>query len=111
MRDGHVHRDDRGRRELIALALVLVAGCGGKKGTLTPEEAGKEKDGATVTVEGEVHTVTWNSTQAAARKAELKDTPRDPDWVVEQDAEEKRGIKHAIDETGADYPRTDDRYI
>lgn len=112
MRDGHVHGHDRRRRQLALVAVALLAGCGdSKKGVLTPEEAGKEKDGTKVTVEGEVHTVSWESTQSAARRAELRVTSRDPDWVVEDDAEEKRGVKHALDEAGADYPRTDDHYI
>lgn len=98
-------------REFLLTAALLVA-CGDSgSGVLTPEKAGKGKDGSKVTVSGEVFAVTYDSTQAAARRAILAEHPNDPSYIIEDDAEELRGQHPAYDDTGAPYPRTPDHYI
>jgi len=96
----------------VAVLLAALAACGdGGSGVLTPEQAAKAKDGAKVTVIGDVFAVTFDSTQSAARRAELAEHPNDPSYIIEDDAEELRGANPAYDDTGAKYPRTPDHYI
>src|SRR5438128_884741 len=104
------------------VVVVVVVGCGDNKvptfsGTGTPEEAiAGASEGQHVVVTGKVHTVTFESTQKAARKAflarhrDLSDL-RTIEDVLEQTDEARRGLVHAFDDTGAGYPRTTDRYI
>jgi hypothetical protein len=96
---------------------LLLAACGGFSGKGTPEQVvAGASDGQKVEVTGEVHTVTYESTQVSARKALLARRP-DVDqlhaieWVIEQDDEQKRGRQHAFDDVGAQYPRQNDRYV
>lgn len=99
--------------------VILLAACGDNKfgGVGTPEQViAGASEGQNVVVTGEVHTVTYESTQVAARKALLARRP-DADkfhaieWVIEQDDEEKRGHHFAFDDVNAQYPRATDRYI
>jgi len=97
---------------LVAALLLAVIGCGdGGSGVLTPEQAAKGKDGQKVTVIGDVFAVTFDSTQTAARKAELAKHPNDPGFLIEEDAEEIRGRVPAYQDTNAKYPRTPDHYV
>ncbi len=75
-------------------------------------------DGQHVEVIGEVHTVTFESTQSAARKALLARRPdldqvHAIEWIFErgEQQERQRGQHHAFDDAGEDYPRATDRYI
>ncbi|MDB4959627.1 MAG: hypothetical protein JWO36_7196, partial [Myxococcales bacterium] len=99
------------------LCLLCCGACGDNSTTkattkATPESiATNAKDGDHVEIVGEVHTVTFDSTQRLARRVLLA-MPQDPvAWVVNQDDEEARGVAHAYDDTGAQYPRTPDHYI
>ena len=95
------------------LSIALVAGCSDKfNGTGTPEQviAGAD-EGQRVEVTGEVHTVTFDSTQNSARRRLLANHPNQVDWVIEQDDEQRRGLHPAFDDTGAKYPRTADHYV
>src|SRR5439155_6336050 len=81
-------------------------------GIMTPEQAAASAgEGERVVVTGEVHTVTFDSTQAAARRAELAGHVWLRDWFLEDDAEELRAEHFAYDDVGAKYPRTPDHYI
>src|SRR3954451_24784075 len=97
-------------RYLLA-TLLAVAACDSGSGTLTPEQAAKGKDGQKVTVIGDVFAVTFDSTQTAARKAELAQHASDPGFLIEEDAEEVRGQVPAYTDINAKYPRTPDHYI
>src|SRR5437660_786807 len=93
----------------IALAVLLVA-CSDAK--TTPESvASGAKDGDHVVVTGEVFATTFDDIMAAARRQELAAHPRDIDYILEQDDEEKRGVAFDYADTGAKYPRTPDHYI
>lgn len=92
--------------------IALCAACGDEfAGELTPEKAATAPEGHHVTVVGEVHTVTWDSMQVAHRKAELALHAGDLEWILEQNAEELRGVAPAYQDTGANYPRTPDHYV
>jgi hypothetical protein len=97
----------------LVVTILAIAGCGdsfGGKGT--PEQVvDGASEGQHVDVTGTVFAVTWDSLQSAARRQELVGHEGDIDFVIENDAEESRGITPAFDEPGADYPRTDDHYI
>src|SRR3569623_347073 len=96
----------------VAVLLAALAACGdGGSGVMTPEQTAQAKDGTKVTVIGDVFAVTFDSTQTAARRAELAQHPNDPSYIIEDDAEELRGANPAYDDTGAKYPRTPDHYI
>jgi len=98
-------------KRLAAVCLLLMA-CGDNTGgILTPEQAAGAAEGTQVVVIGEVHTVTFDSTQNVARREELAEHQGDLNWILESDAEEVRGMQPAFDEAGADYPRTGDHYI
>jgi len=94
-------------------AVLLLAACGdNRSGVLTPEQAASgSKDGDHVVVVGEVHTVTYDSTQTMMRKFQLLQHANDEDWIIESDDEEQRGVAFAYDDAGAKYPRTPDHYI
>lgn len=99
--------------------LIVLAACGDNKfgGVGTPEQIiANATEGQQVEVTGEVHTVTFDSTQVASRRAQLALHPNDSrahaiQWILQQDDEEKRGKKFAFDDAGAQYPRLTDRYI
>jgi hypothetical protein len=94
-------------------ACALVA-CSGDSfnGTGTPEQViAGAKDGQKVETTGEVFAVTWDSTQTGARKDLLAGHGDEIEFVLEQEDEAKRAVRHAFDEPGADYPRTNDHYI
>jgi len=94
------------------MAILAIAGCGDFDGKGSPEEVvGGASEGQHVDVTGTVHAVTFDTVQSAARKLELVGHEDDIDFIIENDAEELRGMVHAYDEPGADYPRTDDHYI
>ena len=100
------------------VVLLCAVGCGdGFSGVGTPEQVvSGAKDGDRVTVTGEVHTVTYETTQSAQRRAavasagDLSDL-RALERLMEQTDEKRRGMKHAFDDGAAGYPRTTDRYI
>jgi hypothetical protein len=96
----------------VVVLLGLVA-CGDNfSGKGTPEQtAAGAKDGQHVEITGVVHTVTYDSTQTAARKAALAKVRDQVEWVLAQDDEVKRGVKFAYDDAGAQYPRLPDHYI
>jgi hypothetical protein len=107
-------------RMRVVLGFVLLVGCGGGSGfsgTGTPEQAiAGAGEGQHVVITGQVHTVTFDSQQKAARKAQLAAYPnladlRTIEAVLEQTDEERRGLVHAFDDTGASYPRLTDRYV
>src|SRR5258706_16468186 len=100
-------------RSVVVLSLpLLVVACGGSSfsGTGTPEQAAAgASDGQHVVITGQVHTVTYDSTQKAARKAMLASYPnlhdvRAIEALLEQTDEERRGLVHAFDDAGAGYP-------
>ena len=98
----------------VSAALIVLAGCGDNllPDVLTPEQAiGAATDGTHVTVVGTVHTVSWDSMQSIARRMQLTTHEEDVEWVLEQDAEEARGVHTAFDDAGASYPRSNDFYI
>ena len=97
----------------LVVAMLAVAGCGDSfDGKGTPEEvAGGASDGQHVDVTGTVHAVTFDTQQSAARRMELVGHESDIAFVIENDAEESRGVTPAFDEPGADYPRTNDHYV
>jgi hypothetical protein len=101
-------------RRAIVLLLFVTAGCGdnltGKLSTPEQVVAGG-KDGQRVEVIGEVHAVTYDSVQAASRKALLATHRDSVEWVLEQDDEAQRAGHTAFTDTGAKYPRTPDHYI
>lgn len=89
-------------------------GCGGHEfdGKGTAEEVtANAKDGQQVEATGEVFAVTWDSVQAPARKAMLAAHFDSIEYVLEQEDEAKRALVHAYEDTGAKYPRTEDRYV
>src|SRR5882672_12012540 len=96
-----------------AIVAILVIACGDNfTGKGTPEQViGGAKDGQKVEVTGDVFAVTWDSTQAAARKLLLATHRDSVEWMLEQEDEAVRGRQHAFDDAGAKYPRTLDRYI
>jgi hypothetical protein len=98
----------------LYIACIVLAGCGDNKfsGTGTPEQIiASAAEGQHVVVTGDVHTVTFDSKQNAARRQLMATHPNQVDWVIEQDDEELRGKHPAYDDTGASYPRTPDHYI
>src|SRR6516225_18440 len=96
-----------------AIVFVVLAACGGgKSGPMTPEDAAANAhDGDKITVIGQVHTVTFDSTQSTARKLQLASHPDPVAWVLEQDDELMRAAAPAYNDAGAKYPRTPDHYI
>src|SRR2546423_1737887 len=94
-------------------ALIFLVACGDNaSGIMTPEQAATSAgDGERVVVTGEVHTVAFDSTQTAARRAELAGHVWLRDWFLEDDAEELRADHFAYDDVNAKYPRTPDHYI
>jgi hypothetical protein len=94
--------------------LVAGGGCGDNQpGRLTtPEQLAVDgKDGQRVEVIGEVHAVTFDSAQVAARKALLAAHRDAVEWVLEQDDEAQHAGHTAFTEPDAKYPRTEDRYV
>ena len=92
--------------------VVLCVGCGGFSGKGTPEQViAGAKAGQHVDVTGTVHTVTFDSTQSLARRAQLALHRDQVEWIMEQDDEHVRGLVHAYNDIGAKYPRTEDHYI
>jgi hypothetical protein len=95
------------------IAIVLLcAACGGSSGPMSPEQAvSGAHDGDKITVVGQVHAVTFDSTQSTARKLQLAHHPDPVEWVLEQDDEQARAAAPAYQDTNAKYPRTPDHYI
>ncbi|HTJ43203.1 MAG TPA: hypothetical protein VL463_13955 [Kofleriaceae bacterium] len=95
----------------FALMIIVVAACGSTP-ISTPEQAiSGAKDGDKLTITGQVHAVTFDSKQQAARKLQLANHPDSVEWVLEQDDEQQRGIAPAYMDTNAKYPRTPDHYV
>jgi hypothetical protein len=101
------------RLALLCGFSLACGACGDNgNGKITPESiATTATDGQHVEVTGEVHTVSFDSTQKLVRKVLLASHWSAVEWVVNQDDEEERGVAHAYDDAGAQYPRTPDHYI
>jgi hypothetical protein len=93
--------------------LLICAACGdGFSGAGTPEQViAGASIGQRVEVTGTVHTVTFDSTQDAARRAQLALHRDQGAWALAQEDERLRGTVHAYEDVGAKYPRTEDHYI
>ena len=101
------------RGAALLIVCVACAACGGgKSGPTTPEDAvANAHDGDKITVIGQVHTVTFDSTQSTARRLQLAQQKNPVEWVLEQDDELQRAAAPAYSDAGAKYPRTPDHYI
>jgi hypothetical protein len=96
----------------LAATIALAACGGGSSGPMTPEQAAERAhDGDKITVTGQVHAVTFDSTQSMARRLQLAHHPDPVEWVLEQDDEQARAVAPAYTDTNAKYPRTPDHYV
>jgi len=94
-----------------ALAVLACSACGDR--AVTPESiAAGGTDGQRVEVTGEVHTVTFDSTASAQRKAVVARHAADPSpaWLFDEDAEEQLAEASAYEDIGG-YARTPDHYV
>jgi hypothetical protein len=95
-----------------AWLLAIFLGCSSKSGPMTPEQAASgAKDGQHVVVIGTVHTVTFDSIQVMARKAEVAEHAGDMSWLLEEDTEEATANAAPPYNDTENYRRTPDHYI